>query len=242
MEALVLAAGFGTRFRPQTLETPKPLLPFLGREILFHLLDHLIAEGVERFVVNCHHLAGRLQQRVGSEYRGRPIAFSEEEEILGTAGAIRRACEAGLLHGEVFLVVNGDLYTTLPAARLAAALPEGALSALAVLPNERPLEQTPLFSDADGRLAALGLPAPAGLSGPWLFTGIQAARRAIAGRIPPGCSELAADVLKPSVASRDGAFALVPFQAPEDGLWFDLGSPERLARAEEVVRRAAPTA
>lgn len=240
MEALVLAAGFGTRFRPQTLETPKPLLPFLGRPILFHLFDHLISQGVERFVVNAHHLASRLAEGVGPSYRGRPVAFSEEEEILGTAGAIRRACERGLLEGEEFLVANGDLFTTLPIARLA--IPAGALSALAVLPNERPGEETPLWGDAAGRLAAVGGQVPAGAEGPWLFTGLQRVRRGLVERIPPGRAELADHVLRPSVAACDGAFALAPFRTPEEGFWFDLGSPERLAAAERAVRAAGFTA
>lgn len=239
MEALVLCAGLGTRFRPQTLETPKPLLPFLGREILFHLLDHLVGEGVERFVLNIHHLADRLEARVGPRYRGRPIAFSREEPILGTAGAIRRACDAGLLTAPEFLVVNGDLYTTLPVRRLVSASPSSALSTLAVLRSDRLAEETRLFSDASGRLAALGPEAPAGLDGPWLFTGIQLARRALVERIPPGRSELAAHVLRPSIAAGDGAIALVPFASPEEGFWFDLGSPERLARAEGEVRASA---
>lgn len=235
MEALVLAAGFGTRFRPQTLETPKPLLPFLGREILFRLFDHLIEQGVERFVVNCHHLRERLQERVGPRYRGREVAFSPEEEILGTAGAIRRGCEAGLLLEDEFLVVNGDLFTTLPVARLAAALPPRALSAMAVIPNENPREETPLWGVPHGALAAVGTPSASGLPGPWLFTGIQAVRRQIVERIPPGRSELATDLLRPSAAARDGAFVLVPFRTPDEGVWFDLGSPERLARAEAAV-------
>src|SRR5205085_12158338 len=58
--ALVLGAGLGTRFRPATLATPQPLLPLLGRPILFRLLDHLIEEGVERFVLNTHHPAHEL--------------------------------------------------------------------------------------------------------------------------------------------------------------------------------------
>jgi NDP-sugar pyrophosphorylase family protein len=46
-------------------------------------------------------------------------------------------------------------------------------------------------------------------------------------------------VLRPSAAARDGAFVLVPFEAPKDGFWFDLGTPERLAHAESVVRGQA---
>ena len=72
-------------------------------------------------------------------------------------------------------------------------------------------------------------------TGPWLFTGLQLAALSLIERIPPGVSELARDVLGPSTENRDGAFALVPYRVPEDGLWFDLGSPAKLAAAEAAI-------
>lgn len=239
MIALVLAAGFGTRFRPLTLTTPKTLIPFRGRPILFHLLDHLIGQGVERFVINCHHLGEELRAAVGDRYAGRPVAFSPEDPILGTSGAIRRAADERLLGDGPFLVVNGDLYTTLPLARLRTARKaQGVLSALAVLPNAQPQVDTPLWADAGGRLLAVGGPNPgAEATGPWLFTGVQAASPELLERIPQGASELARDVLAPAVAGRERAFALVPYRTPEDGFWFDLGSPQKLRAAEDAVSR-----
>jgi len=237
MIALVLAAGFGTRFRPDTLATPKPLLPLAGRPILFRLFDHLLAQGAESFVLNAHHLAETLRAAVGDDYGGVPVRWSFEEPILGTAGAIRRAAERGLLADASFLVANGDLFTTLPLGRLLhARQEEGVVSALAVIPNDRPEVDTPLWADARGRLLAVGGSRPREwVSGPWLFTGLQSTRREIVDRIPPGVSELARDVLVPSARARDGAIALVPYRVPNDGHWFDLGSPARLAEAERAV-------
>jgi NDP-sugar pyrophosphorylase family protein len=206
--------------------------------MLFHLLDHLLSQGADRFVLNAHHLAETLRAAVGEAYGGIPVAWSFEDPILGTAGALRRAAERGLLGDDSFVVANGDLFTTLPLGHLLhARQEEGVVSALAVLPNGRPEVDTPLWADARGRLVAVGGPKPKeAATGPWLFTGIQSARREILDRIPPGVSELARDVLVPSAAGRDGAFALVPYRTPEDGLWFDLGTPERLATAEAVLR------
>jgi NDP-sugar pyrophosphorylase family protein len=232
--AFVLAAGFGTRFRPASLTTPKPLLLLAGRPILFRLFDRLLEEGADRFVVNAHHLAETLRAAVGESYAGFPVAWSVEETILGTAGGIRRAHARGFL-GETFLVANGDVFTTLPFGRLLAARHEpGVVSALAVLPNEKPDRDTPLWADAAGRLTAVGGARPEGATGPWLFTGIQAATDALVPRIPDGVAELARDVLASSAGARDGAFALVPYEA-SDGLWFDLGTPERLAAAEAAL-------
>lgn len=231
MIAFVLAAGFGTRFRPATLTTPKPLLSLGGRPILLRLFDRLLEEGADRFVVNAHHLAESLRGAVGDSYAGVPVSWSFEEEILGTAGGIRRAYAGGLL-GETFVVANGDLFTTLPLGRILAARHEpGVVSALGVLPDEEPSRDTPLWADAAGRLVGVGGTRPEGATGPWLFTGLQAATKALVPRIPEGVAELARDVLAPSARARDGAFALVPY-APSDGLWFDLGTPERLAAAE----------
>lgn len=237
MIALVLAAGFGARFRPETLTRPKPLLPLGGRPILFHVFDHLLGEGADAFVVNAHHLAEKLRGAVGEAYAGVPVAWSVEEEILGTAGGIRRAHERGLLGKGAFLVANGDVRTNLPLGRLLAGRHEpGVVSALAVVPNENPSVDTPLWADAKGRLVAVGGGRPeegakGPVTGPWLFTGLQAATPALPARIPSGFRELARDVLAPSARSGDGAFALVPY-VPADGFWFDLGTRERLAVAE----------
>ena len=65
MKALVPAAGFGTRFRPATLTTPKPLLPLLGVPILVRLFRHLKTQGVASAVLNAHHLAETLMAAVG---------------------------------------------------------------------------------------------------------------------------------------------------------------------------------
>jgi NDP-sugar pyrophosphorylase family protein len=238
--ALVLCSGLGTRFRPATLVTPKPLLMLRGRPILFHLLDHLLAQGAEAFVLNAHHLGEKLREAVGDAYEGCPVRWSFEDPILGTAGAIRRAAEQGFLPDESFLVVNGDVFTTFGLGRVLGARQEaGVVSALAVIPNERPDVDTPLWADTSGRLIAVGGVRPeAGATGPWLFTGIQSARKSLVDRVPPGVSELAKDVLAPSTKARDDAFALVPYRIPEEGVWFDLGAPDRLAAAEAALTSA----
>lgn len=237
MRALILAAGLGTRFRPETLETPKPLLPLHGKPILFRLIEELERQGVEHFVINLHHLGVRLREAVERRYPSTVITFSAEDPILGTAGAILRAAEAGLLPDERFLVVNGDLFSTLPLARLSISLEAGsALSALGVVPNSHPEVETPLWGDSHGRLVGVGRRPGSGVTGPWLFTGLQAARSELLGRIPVGISELARDLLVPSVERRDGAFSLVPYRVPEEGFWFDLGTRERLSSAEEALK------
>jgi NDP-sugar pyrophosphorylase family protein len=104
---MVLAAGFGTRLRPLTLTTPKPLLPVADKPFLDHLLALLHAGGIREVVINLHHLGHLIEQHVGDGARfGLRVRYSREETILDTAGGIKHA--EALLAGEPFVVVNGD--------------------------------------------------------------------------------------------------------------------------------------
>ena len=103
--AMVLAAGRGTRMAPLTDECPKPLLEVGGRTILDRILDHLAAAGVARAVVNAHHLADRIEERLAR--RAEPaITLIREAEALETGGGVRNALPA--LGDGPFFVINGD--------------------------------------------------------------------------------------------------------------------------------------
>src|SRR5271166_4832579 len=105
--AMVLAAGLGTRMRPLTDATAKPLLPLGGRPLIDHTLDHLAAAGVQTVVVNAlwqadrlaTHLAGRTQPR---------IILRRETTLLDTGGGVRAALDQ--LGDAPFYVVNGDAF------------------------------------------------------------------------------------------------------------------------------------
>src|SRR5437667_3561774 len=106
MKAMVLAAGKGTRLGNLTRSVPKPLLPVAGRPLLSYTLALLADAGVTEVVVNLHHLAAQVQERLGDGSRwGLRVRYSAEESLLGTAGAVRRAADA---FSEPFLVVYGD--------------------------------------------------------------------------------------------------------------------------------------
>ncbi len=114
---MVLAAGFGTRLAPLTDELPKPLVPVGDRSVIAHLADQLMAAGLQRIVVNTHHLA----EVFTAEHLGTlplPAAVSHEPRILGTAGGVAKA-SALLGPGDV-LVCNGDIIARLDLAGLLA--------------------------------------------------------------------------------------------------------------------------
>ncbi len=113
MQAMLLAAGLGTRLRPYTLIRPKPLFPVLNVPLLHILLDKLKQAGCERVVVNCHHLAEQIEAAVAD----RPeVILQYEPEILGTGGSLRRALP--WFGDEPVLVMNGDIYHDIDVHRL----------------------------------------------------------------------------------------------------------------------------
>lgn len=103
-QAVIMAAGLGTRLRPLTDVTPKPLLSVAGRPILERSIERL-PEQFEDVILVVNYLRDRIVERFGKEWRGRRIRYVVQEELNGTGGAIH-ACRPWL--DERFLVLNGD--------------------------------------------------------------------------------------------------------------------------------------
>lgn len=106
--AVILSGGLGTRLRSVVNDRPKVMALVAGRPFLTHLLDQLAESGIRRVVLCTGYMADTVQGELGNEYRGMELAYSTEENPLGTGGALRNA--AVLLSGEMLLVLNGDSY------------------------------------------------------------------------------------------------------------------------------------
>ena len=104
--AMVLAAGFGTRMRPLTLTTPKPLVEIGGRAMLDLALDRLVAAGVKRAVVNIHYLADQIAAST-AQRRDIEIILSHEDELLDTGGGIKHVLPQ--FGGKAFFALNADM-------------------------------------------------------------------------------------------------------------------------------------
>ncbi len=109
--AMLLAAGLGTRMRPLTETTAKPLLPLGGKALLDHALDRLAEAGVDLVVVNAHWRADRIAGHLAERSRrgdGPETVLRREETLLDTGGSVRAALS--LLGPEPFFIVNGDAF------------------------------------------------------------------------------------------------------------------------------------
>jgi MurNAc alpha-1-phosphate uridylyltransferase len=104
--AMVMAAGYGTRLRPLTDKVPKAMVKVLGRPMIDVVLDRLAAAGVERAVINLHHLGDVIRDHLKSR-KDIEIVYSEEKEILETGGGTKKALP--LLGSDPFFVVNAKI-------------------------------------------------------------------------------------------------------------------------------------
>lgn len=232
--AMVLAAGRGTRMRPLTDRMPKCLLEVAGRAILDRLLDALLAAGVERCVVNAHHLAPMVEGRLAA--RDVPVSeLSFEAELLDTGGGVVRALPR--LGPGPFFVVNADvLWEEGPGEgalqRLGAGFDAAAMDGLLLVaakenavgydgPGDFHLEP-------GGRLARRRDGAPA----PFVFTGIQVLSPEMFEGAPRGAFSL--NVLYDRAIGEGRLHAIV-----HAGRWFHVGTPEGLSRAEAALGGAS---
>jgi len=105
----ILAGGLATRLRPMTDRIPKSLLSIAGRPFIFHQLDLLRSQGVDRVVLCVGHLGDQIRAAVGDgRSLGLAIDYSfDGAELLGTGGALKQALP---LLGDEFFVLNGDSY------------------------------------------------------------------------------------------------------------------------------------
>lgn len=249
MEAMILAAGLGTRLRPLTDTLPKALIPVGGRPLLEHVVDRLAAAGVTRIVINtCPH-ADQIRRYVEANTPpGMEIALSPEPDgPYDTGGGLLAAAPLFRRDGP-FLLHNVDVLSRIPldallAAHLAGEPPRGNSPVATVAVQARDSRRQLLFDDrglmgwenreADGTVrAAEQVREPVGTLRRWSFTGIHALEPAIL-----------------DLAERQGVFSIItwyldlarrghaifPFDASGHA-WLDVGTMDRLAEAESAMK------
>lgn len=107
--AVVLCGGMGTRLQPITYEIPKTLIPIQGRPLIDHLFDLFKRHGVRSTTLSVGHMKEKIKDHINDGFKfGMDVSYAEEDEPMGTAGALRILKESGLLPSEPFIVSNGD--------------------------------------------------------------------------------------------------------------------------------------
>ena len=234
--AMLLAAGLGTRMRPLTEHTAKPLLPLGGRTLLDHALSRLAAAGVRTVVVNAHWHAARVAAHLAAHWPGPPLVIARHEDtLLDTGGGVRAAL--GTLGPEPFYVVNGDAFwldgpTETALARLAAAWDEDAVDALLLVQRTFQIAGEigagDFFVDPAGRMRRRVAREVA----PYLYAGVQLLHPRLFADAPAGPFSM--NLLWDRAIAAGRARAVV-----HDGLWCHLSTPADLATAESTLQARA---
>jgi mannose-1-phosphate guanylyltransferase len=239
--AFVLGAGLGTRLRPLTDLVPKPLLPIFGKPIITFVLDHLIACGVERFVINVHHLPDQIRRSFDANadeqelvstgvYRGREVRVLYEPALLETGGGIRNA--AALLGDEPFFVYSGDLLTDLDLEHLV----EGHFSAgreVTLALRTTGLSTDISFDASAGSVVDVRQMLKTGIPGEFDFANISVWDPSAIEQIPAGKKTSFIPVLVDWI-SRGGR---VGGSVVEGGRWFNIGNRAEYLRIHRVIAR-----
>ena len=225
MQALVLAGGEGTRLRPLTQTTPKPVMPLAGRPFLTYVLDWLGSHGIDEVILSCGFLSDAVKRVLGDIQGGMRLRYVIEEEPLGTAGPVRLALDEGLL-GERVVVVNGDCLTDIDlTAELAQHEATGARATLALTAVEDVSSYGVVPTDDERRVEAF----------------IEKGEgEAPTNRINAGAYVLEREVVEGIEPQRPVSFELEVFPSLVGhglygylaaGYWIDIGTPERYLEA-----------
>ena len=138
MKAMILAAGFGTRLFPLTIDRTKPAIPFLGKPLVGYVAEYVAKFGFTEVVVNLHHQPESVKKALGDgrDY-GVNIHYTlEEPRILGTAGALDNARR--LLEDNTFLIANGKIITDIDiSAAIETHKKSGAIATMILKPNAK---------------------------------------------------------------------------------------------------------
>ena len=218
MKAMILAAGRGQRMRPLTEHTPKPLLKVGGKPLIVWHLERLAAAGFKEIVINHAHLGEQIEAALGNgALWGLSINYSPEKIALETAGGIANALP--LLGSKPFLVVNGDTYTEIDFAFLQLKL--NMLAHLVLIDNP-PQHPQGDFAIEAGMLKNGG-------SQMLTFSGIGVYHPNLFATIVRGEPAKLAPLLRKAI---DNSVATAQYY---QGIWHDIGTPERLKNLDESL-------
>ena len=225
MQALVLAGGEGTRLRPLTYTTPKPVMPLAGRPFLSFMLDWLRRHGVEEVVLSCGFMSEGVRRVLGDIYEGMRLRYVIEDKPLGTGGPVRLALEQGYLD-ERFLVLNGDVLTDMDlAAEIAQHERTGARITLALVEVADVSSYGVVPTDDQGRVEAFLEKTDGPVPTNRINAGSYVVEREVVEAMDPGRAVSFEREVFPKLVG-DGLYGWAA-----EGYWIDIGAPDRYLEA-----------
>jgi NDP-sugar pyrophosphorylase family protein len=232
MKAILLAGGKGTRLRPLTIHTPKPIVPIFERPFLHYQLDLLkqVPE-IDEVILSLNYQPRRIEEIFGDgSDAGLNIRYVVEPAPLGTAGAVRYAGES--LHESV-VVFNGDVLTEVDLAAVIALHRQRKAKATIVLtPVENPSAYGLVETDADGNVARfLEKPKADEITCDTINAGIYILEPDTFDRIPEDTSWSIERSFFPSLIERKESFIAYIYK----GYWIDIGTPEKYTQVHRDI-------
>ena len=231
MRAVILAGGEGTRLRPLTLSTPKPVVPVVDRPFLRHQLDLLATAGVREVVFSVAYRPERVEAVFGDGAAfGVRIRYAVEDTPLGTGGAVRNALP---LLDERTIVLNGDVLTDVDLeAVVARHAAEGASASIVLTPVENPSAYGLVETDAAGRVRRfLEKPKPEEITTDTINAGIYVLETRVIDLMPAGVNHSIERGFFPALLAR-GDLVLGPVHR---GYWIDIGTPEKYLQVNRDI-------
>jgi NDP-sugar pyrophosphorylase family protein len=233
MRAILLAGGKGTRLRPLTLHTPKPIVPIFDRPFLQYQIDLLrqVPE-IDEVVLSLNYQPGRIEEVFGDgAAAGVRLEYMVEPTPLGTGGAIKFA--AGRDRGEPLVVFNGDVLTAVDLPQVIALHRQRRARATIVLtPVDNPSAYGLVETDEDGNVRQfLEKPSPDQIRSDTINAGIYVLEPETLRRIP---SQVAFSIERgyfPSLVADRETFVAYTYR----GYWIDIGSPEKYRQAHTDI-------
>jgi len=229
MRAMILAAGLGTRLRPLTLKTPKPLLKIDDRSLIEHQIANLRRAGITKMIINHAWLGEQIEAHLGDGSRfGVELFYSAEDEPLETAGGVRKALPwLAAQRDEPFLLVNGDVYTDVEYGDLNLRLSAKEDARLWLVPNPQWHPQGDFHLLVNGKLSPT-----TGLR--FTFAGISLLRPSLFAHLSLDRPEPLAPLLHQLIAKDRARGEILR------GYWNDVGTPERLQQVQTFLHERNP--
>lgn len=233
MRAIVLVGGEGTRLRPLTYTTPKPLLPIANQAFLERQLTWLAAHGVEEVVLSLGYLPDAFVEHFPEgRFGALTLTYAVEPYPLGTAGAIRFAAEASEID-ERFIVCNGDVLTALDLTSLLAFHEERGAEAtihLAQVVDPSAFGVVPRYADGEV-MAFVEKPPPGSAPTDWINAGTYVLEPDVLERIPQNLAVSIERETFPRMLEKRGRL----YAMESDDYWLDIGTPDKFLDAQADV-------